>query len=96
MEIKEDIVQRVNIERIAHEDGEWRDAPNEDRLIWQTAIFESVFNYIKMAVDDSRLQGQMEISPEKIINAMMRRTEIEIVDALIKSYNSKVYENDDD
>ena len=96
MTIKDDIVQRVNIDRIAHEDGEWIDAPDDDKLILQTAIFESVFNYIKMAVEDSRLDGQMEISPEKIINAMMRRTEIEIVDALIKSYNRRTYKHDED
>lgn len=91
MTIKEDIVQRVNIDRIAHEEGEWIEAPNDDKLILQTAIFESVFNYINMAVDDSKLDGIFEISSEKIINAMMKRTEIEIIDALIKSYNKRNY-----
>mgnify|MGYP001460784080 CR=1 FL=1 len=30
------------------------------------------------------------ISPERIINAMLKKTEIEIVDALIKSYNKRL------
>ena len=96
MTIKDDIVQRVNIDRIAHEDGEWIDAPDDDKLILQTAIFESVFSYINMAADDAKLDGSFEISPEKIINAMMRRTEIEIIDALIKSYNKRNYGKGDD
>jgi hypothetical protein len=91
MSNKEDIVQRVDIDKIAHEDGEWLHVPDDDKLILQTAIFESVFNYINMAVDDAKLDGIFEISPEKIINAMMKRTEIEIIDALIKSYNKRNY-----
>ena len=86
---KNDTVQRVNINRIADEDGEWCATPENEKSILQTAIFESVFSYIKLAAQDARLDGQFEISPEKIINAMMKRTEIEIVDALIKSYNQR-------
>lgn len=62
----------------------------------QSAIFESIFNYINMAAEDAKLNGDFEISPEKIISAMMKRTEIEIVDALIKSYNSRSYDEDKD
>jgi len=96
MKEKEDIVQRVNIDRIANEDGEWAgDIKNSEALL-QTAIFEAVFSYIRMAAEDARLDGSFEISPEKIINAMMKRTEIEIVDALIKSYNKRTFDDDEE
>ena len=92
----DDIVQRINLERIAEEEGEWIDAPDDDKLILQSAIFESFFNYINMAAEDAKLNGDFEISPEKIISAMMKRTEIEVVDALIKSYNKRKYDDDKD
>ena len=95
-QIKEDIIQRISIERIAHEEGEWLDAPDDEKVLMQSAIFESIFNYINMAAEDAKLNGDFEISPEKIISAMMKRTEIEIVDALIKSYNSRSYDEDKD
>ena len=96
MRDKEDIVQRVNIERIAHEDGEWAEDVKNSEILLQTAIFEAVFSYVRMAAEDARLDGSFEISPEKIINAMMKRTEIEIVDALIKSYNKRTFKDEED
>ena len=92
--LKEDIIQRINIEKIAHEEGEWLDTPEDEKLLLQSAIFESIFNYINMAAEDASLTVDFEISPEKIISAMMKRTEIEIVDALIKSYNKRNYDDD--
>ena len=65
-------------------------------ILLQTAIFEAVFSYVRMAAEDARLDGSFEISPEKIINAMMKRTEIEIVDALIKSYNKRTFKDEED
>lgn len=93
-ESKEDIIQRINIEKIANEDGEWLEALDDEKIILQSAIFESIFNYINMAAEDAKLNADFEISPEKIISAMMKRTEIEIVDALIKSYNKRNYDDD--
>jgi len=87
---RDDEVLRINIERIAHDPGEWVSSPKNDLVILQNAIFQSIFNYIKMETDDARLDTQYEISPERIINAMMKKTEIEVVDALIKSYNKRI------
>tara|TARA_Y100001938_G_scaffold149831_1_gene238185 strand:- start:2578 stop:2877 length:300 start_codon:yes stop_codon:yes gene_type:complete len=95
-EHEEDIVQRINLEKIADDDGEWIDAPDDERVIMQSAIFQSFFNYINMAAEDAKLNADFEISPEKIISAMMKRTEIEVVDALIKSYNKRNYDDDKD
>ena len=90
MSDKEDEILRINVERIAHEPGEWVSSPKNELVILQSAIFQSIFNYIKMEADDSKLETQYEISPERIINAMMKKTEIEVVDALIKSYNKRI------
>ena len=87
---KDDEVLRINIERIAHDPGEWVSSPKNDLLILQNAIFQSIFNYIKMESEDARLDTQYEISPERIINAMLKKTELEVVDALIKSYNKRI------
>ena len=95
-EHEEDIVQRINLEKIADDDGEWIDAPDDERVIMQSAIFQSFFNYINMAAEDAKLNADFEISPEKIISAMMKRTEIEVVDALIKSYNKRNCDDDKD
>ena len=43
-----------------------------------------------MAAEDSKLNSTYELSPERIINAMLKKTELEIVDALIKSYNKRI------
>jgi len=87
---RDDEVLRINIERIAHEPGEWISSPKNDLLILQNAIFQSIFNYIKMEAEDARIDTQYEISTERIINAMLKKTELEVVDALIKSYNKRI------
>jgi|10_taG_2_1085330.scaffolds.fasta_scaffold64597_3 hypothetical protein len=92
----EDEVQRINVEKIANDPGEWIASPKNDLVILQSAIFQSIFNYINMAAEDSKLNSAYDISPERIINAMLKKTEIEIVDALIKSYNKRTSSLDDE
>lgn len=87
---KEDEILRINVEKIANDPGEWVASPKNDLVILQSAIFQSIFNYINMSAEDSKLNSAYEISPERIINAMLKKTEIEIVDALIKSYNKRI------
>ena len=93
---RDDEVLRINIERIAHEPGEWISSPKNDLLILQNAIFQSIFNYIKMEAEDARIDTQYEISPERIINAMLKKTEIEVVDALIKSYIKRISSSEEE
>ncbi len=87
---QEDEILRINVEKIANDPGEWIASPKNDLIILQSAIFQSFFNYVNMATEDSKLDTVYEISPERIINAMLKKTEIEIVDALIKSYNKRI------
>jgi hypothetical protein len=87
---QEDEILRINVEKIANDPGEWIASPKNDLIILQSAIFQSFFNYINMATEDSKLDTVYEISPERIINAMLKKTELEIVDALIKSYNKRI------
>ena len=91
-----DHIMRINMDKIAHEPGHWVDAPEDELVILRCAIFEALFSYVEIASDDADLlsQAQMEISPEKIISAMMRRTELELIDALVKSYYKKRNEAD--
>ena len=85
-------ILRLNLDRIADEPGEWIGYPENDLLILQNAIFQSFFSYVNMAVEDSKIGPNpgIEITPERIIGAMMKRTELEIVDALIRSYNKRI------
>ena len=87
---QEDEILRINVEKIANDPGEWIASPKNDLIILQSAIFQSFFNYINMATEDSKLGTSYEISPERIINAMLKKTELEVVDALIKSYNKRI------
>mgnify|MGYP003648880258 CR=1 FL=1 len=96
MSKKEDVILRINVEKIANDPGEWIASPKNDLVILQCAIFQSIFSYINMAAEDSKLNSAYEIGPERIINAMLRKTEIEIVDALIKSYNKRINSFSDD
>tara|TARA_R100000808_G_C2154965_1_gene166531 strand:- start:9814 stop:10110 length:297 start_codon:yes stop_codon:yes gene_type:complete len=86
-----DEILRLNVESVANEPGDWISPPENDLLILQNAIFQSLFSYFSICAEDSKLDLQYEIGPERIINAMLKRTEIEIVDALIKSYNKRIY-----
>ena len=79
------------MDKIAHEEGNWVDTPEDELVILRSAIFESLFSYIDIATEEADLlaQSNMELSPEKIINAMMRRSELELIDALVKSYHKR-------
>ena len=91
MSVKDkDEILRINVEQIANDPGEWVASPKNALVILQSAIFQSIFNYINMSAEDSKLDLSYDISPERIINAMLKKTEIEIVDALIKSYNKRL------
>ena len=95
MKNKEDEILRINVEKIANYPGEWVASQKNELIILQSAIFQSIFNYISMAAEDSKLAApSYEISPERIINAMLKKTEI--VDALIKSYNKRISSMSDD
>jgi len=87
---EDDEILRINVEKIANDPGEWVASPKNDLIILQSAIFQSIFNYINMAAEDSKLDVAYDMSPERIINAMLKKTEIEVVDALIKSYNKRI------
>lgn len=81
---------RISLDKMANEEGEWLDAPTSEKTVLQTAIFESLFSYVLMATEEAKLQGfQVEISPERIINAMLKRSELDVLDALLKSYNKR-------
>ena len=97
MKEKEDFVQRVNIDRIFFEEGIWVDNGEVDiiesgMLILQMAIFESVFSYIDMATEDT-LDVQAEMTVQKVVNAMLKKTEIEVVTSLISAYNKRLLIN---
>ena len=81
------------MDRIAHEEGNWIDAPEDELVILRSAIFESLFSYIAIASEDADLlsQSTMDITAEKVISAMMRRTELELIDALVKSYYERKF-----
>ena len=86
------------MDKIAHEEGNWVDAPEDELVILRSAIFEALFSYVSIATEDADLisQSNMEISAEKIINAMMRRTELELIDALVKSYHHSKSNHDEE
>ena len=85
----EDSLMRISLERIANDDGDWLDAPEDDKTILTTAIFESLFSYVVMSTDESIFDMQLDITPEKIINAMLKRTELDVLDALLQSYEKR-------
>lgn len=93
-EDNEDKQMRISLEKMAHEEGEWLDAPSSEKTVLQTAIFESLFSYVIMATEEAKLEVfQVDLSPERIINAMLKRSELDVLDALLKSYNNR-FDND--
>jgi hypothetical protein len=86
----EDRQLRISLDKMANEEGEWLDAPKDEKTVLQTAIFESLFSYVSMATEESKLEVfQVDLSPERIINAMMKRSELDVLDALLKSYTNR-------
>ena len=97
-EHEEDIVQRINLEKIADDDGEWIDAPDDERVIMQSAIFQSFFNYINMAAEDAKLNDEGNLkgpvfSVELLGDATMLTLRIDETFVSVKvqkDYNSKI------
>mgnify|MGYP003653914215 CR=1 FL=1 len=77
------------MDKIAHEEGKWVHAPEDELIILKTAIFESLFSYISLVLEDAELVNHAEIGPEVIIQAMLKRTELELIDALVTVYNKR-------
>ena len=87
---KEDIQLRISLESIAEEQGEWLDAPSDEKVMLKAAIFESLFNYVTMATDSRAEVMQMDaLDPEAMIGALIRRTELDVLDALLKTYEKR-------
>jgi hypothetical protein len=85
----EDKQMRISLEKIAHEEGEWLDAPSDEKALLRTAIFESLFSYVQISTEDAQYSLQPDITPERIINAMLKKTELDVLDALLQSYRNK-------
>lgn len=92
--INEDFALRISLEKIANEEGDWLDAPTDERVVLQAAIFESFFSYITLATEEASMEYELDLSPGKILNAMMKRSELDVLDALLKSYSNRFMNND--
>tara|TARA_R110000824_G_scaffold88138_1_gene216763 strand:+ start:1209 stop:1493 length:285 start_codon:yes stop_codon:yes gene_type:complete len=86
---KEDKQMRISLDKLAHEEGEWLDAPTDPKTILRSAIFESLFSYIEITTEETSSILEAEITPERIISAMLKRTELDVLDALLRSYNNR-------
>lgn len=76
---KTDHKERLDITRVMKEPGEWNTTRNSRNNIVKTAVFDSFFNYLTLQAEDAIMQLDYEIGPQKIINEMLKRTEIEIM-----------------
>lgn len=87
---KSDEQLRISLQNIAQDEGDWLDAPSDEKVILKTAIFESLFSYVAMAADSRDLGGQLDaLDPKAMIDALIRRTELDVLDALLKSYEKR-------
>lgn len=90
MSFKDDEQLRISLESLADEEGDWLDAPSDEKIILKTAIFESLFSYVTMATDSKIDMMSMDaLDPEAMISALIRRTELDVLDALLKSYEKR-------
>lgn len=90
MSFKDDEQLRISLESLADEEGDWLDAPSDEKIILKTAIFESLFSYVTMATDSKAEMMSMDaLDPEAMISALIRRTELDVLDALLKSYEKR-------
>ena len=87
--INDDMQLRISLQKMADDDGDWLDAPTDETTILRAAIFESFFSYVTLAAEEAGMEFQMELSPEKILNAMLKRSELDVLDALLKTYRNK-------
>ena len=79
---KTDQKERLDITRVMREPGDWSTMPESRNNIVKTAVFDSFFSYLTLRTEDAIMQLDHEISPSKIINEMLKRTEIEIMRSL--------------
>jgi len=79
---KTDQKERLDISRVMKEPGEWSTTKNSRNNIVKTAVFDSFFNYLTLRADDAIMQLDYEIGPERIINEMLKKTELEIMRGL--------------
>ena len=90
---KTDYKERLDITRIMREPGEWNTTTNSRNNIVKTAVFDSFFSYLTLRTDDAIMQLDFVIGPERILNEMLKKTEIEIMRSLS---NFKLIESEDD
>lgn len=88
-----DYKERLDLSRVMTEPGEWSTTKNSRNNIVKTAIFDSFFNYLTLRADDAIMQLDYEIGPERILNEMMKKTELEIMRSLS---GFKVADTEDD
>jgi hypothetical protein len=87
---KTDEQMRISLQDIAEEPGDWLDAPSDEEILLKTAIFESLFSYITMTTDSKTQTIQTDVlDSEAMISALIRRTELDVLDALLKSYEKR-------
>ena len=87
---KIDDTMRISLQNIADEEGDWLDAPSDEKILLKTAIFESLFSYVSMVTDERTGGIQLDaLDPAAMISAMLRRTELDVLDALLKSYEKR-------
>ena len=79
---KTDYKERLDITRVMSEPGDWNTTPDSRNNIVKTAVFDSFFSYLTLRTEDDMLQMDYEISPVRILNEMMKKTEIEIMRSL--------------
>jgi hypothetical protein len=87
---KFDYQTRISMQSIAEDEGDWISAPKEDDSLLRTAIFESLFNYICMVTESKSMSLQFDtLDSVAMMNALVMRTELEVLDALLKSYEKR-------
>jgi len=79
MSSKTDYKERLDITRVMKEPGEWNTTTNTRNNLVKTAVFDSFFSYLTITANDANIQLDYDVSPTRIINEMMKRTEIEIM-----------------
>ncbi len=79
---KMDYIIRLDLSSVIAEDGKWHESPPSEQDMVRAALFESLFSYLTMATDDVSVDLGTEITPEKIVSAMMKRNELDIMESL--------------
>jgi len=85
---KMDYILRLDLSSVIAEDGTWHESPPSEQDMIRAALFESLFSYLTMATEDASVDLTTEITPEKIVAAMMKRNELDIMESL-SSYKIK-------